>query len=93
MKARSCAIAFAFSLLATAVCAEPPLLASEHRPPDAALEAFVAQVGVDLSQTAVLADLAATPRIRLPEIQGCLGDFDPHDGGEPHEGHSHGPFD
>jgi len=67
MTARSCAIAFAFSLLATAVCAEPPPLAVEHRPdaPDAALEAFVAQVGVDLSQKAVLADLAATPRVRL----------------------------
>jgi len=92
MTARSCAIGFAFSLLATAVCAEPPPPASEHRP-DAALEAFVAQVGVDLSRKAVLADLAATPRVRLPEVQGCLGDFDPHDAREPHEGHSHGPFD
>jgi len=88
---RPCAIAFALSLLATAVCAEPPP-AAEHRP-DAALEAFVVQVGVDLSQKAVLADLAAMPRIRLPEIQACLGDFDPHDAREPHEGHSHGPFD
>jgi len=85
-------MAFAFSLLATAVCAEPPPLASNSRQ-DAALEAFVAQVGVDLSQKAVLADLAAMPRIRLREIQGCLGDFDPHDAREPHEGHSHGPFD
>jgi len=92
MTARSCAIAFAFSLLATAISAEPPPPAADNRP-DAALEAFVAQVGVDLSQKAVLADLAATPRARLPEIQGCLGDFDPHDAREPHEGHSHGPFD
>jgi len=82
----------AFYLLATAVSAESPPPAAEHRP-DAALEAFVAQVGVDLSQQAVLADLAATPRIRLPQIQGCLGDFDTHDARKPHEGHSHGPFD
>jgi len=92
MTARSCAIAFAFSLLATAVRAEPPPLASENRP-DAALEAFVAQVGIDLSRKAVLADLAAMPRIRLPEIQGCLGDFDPHRASEPDEGHSHGTSD
>jgi len=91
MTIRSCAIAFAFSLLATAVSAETPP-ASDNRP-DAALEAFAGQVGVDLSRKAVLADLAATPRIGLPEIQGCLGDFDPHDGREPHEGHSHGPID
>jgi len=89
---RPCANAFALSLPATAVCAGPPPLAWDNRP-DAAPEAFVAQVGVDLSQKAVLADLAAMPRIRLPEIQGGLGDFDPHDAREPHEGHSHGPFD
>jgi len=92
MTTRSCAIVFAFSLLATAVCAEPLPPAADNRP-DAALEAFVAEVGVDLSQKAVLADLAAMPRIRLPEVQGCLGDFDPHDAREPHEGHSHGPFE
>ena len=92
MAMRPCAIAFALSLLATAVSAEPPPPAAGNRP-DAALEAFVAEVGVDLSQKAVLADLAAMPRVRLPEIQGCLGDFDPHDAREPHEGHSHGPFD
>jgi len=85
-------MAFAFSLLANAVSAETPPPASNSRQ-DAALEVFVAQVGIDLSQKAVLADLRAMPRIRLPEIQGCLGDFDPHDTREPHEGHSHGPFD
>jgi hypothetical protein len=73
MAMRPCAIAFALSLLATAVLAEPPPPAADNRP-DAALEAFAVQVGVDLSQKAVLADLAATPRIGLPEIQGCLGE-------------------
>jgi len=92
MTIRPCAIAVAFSLLATAVSAETPPPASDNRP-DAALEAFAGQVGVDLSRKAVLADLAATPRIGLPEIQSCLGDFDPHDGRESHEGHSHGPID
>jgi len=92
MTTRPCATAFALSLLATAVSAGPPPPAAGNRP-DVALEAFVAEVGVDLSQKTVLSDLAATPRIRLPEIQGCLGDFDPHDAREPHEGHSHRPFD
>jgi len=91
MNTRSCAIVFAFTLFATAVCAEPLPPAADNRP-DAGLEAFVAQVGVDLSQNAVLADLAAMPRIRLPDIQGCLGDFDPHDAGEAREGHALVPF-
>jgi len=85
-------MAFALSLLANAVSAETPPPATNSRQ-DAALEAFVAQVSIDLSQKTVLSDLRATPRIRLPETQGCLGDFDPLDGGELHEGRSHGPFD
>jgi len=92
MTIRPCTIAFALSLLATVVSAETPPPASDNRP-DAPLEAFAGQVGVDLSQKAVLADLAATPRIGLPELQSCLGDFDPNNGRAPHEGHSHGPID
>jgi len=85
-------MASSFSLLASAVSAETPPPAANSRQ-DAALEALVAQVGTDLSQTAVLSDLRATPGMRLREIQGCIGDFDPHDAREHHEGHSHGPVD
>jgi len=52
MTLRSCAIAFTVSLLATAVSAETPPPAWDNRP-DAALEAFADQVGVDFSRNAV----------------------------------------
>jgi len=52
MTIRSCAIAVTVSLLATAVSAETPPPASDNRP-DAVLEAFAGQLGVDLSLKAV----------------------------------------
>jgi len=58
----------------------------------------VSQEAIDAAGAAVIdKGLIEGPRI-LPSgafisQSSGHGDFDPHDGREPHEGHSHGPFD